>query len=223
MRYIYIYTKMDTVVQNDHITNAKIGSFSIGHGKDIDEIICINLETRPDKREFMLIEWKNYPFRFFTAKPHTNPVIGCSESHASVIKYAKENNFKRVLILEDDAKIVGNLETLPAFPSDFKILYLGGLCTHIFDWNFNNWVWGRFYCNHAYIVDASIFDEIIKVTTNCNVPYDHCIVDKINNNYKCYAIKIAHVIQNEGHSDIDNKYKWKDFKWPMPGEMFNIP
>jgi len=71
----------------------------------IDKIIYINLEKRTDRREQIEKELSDFdlPFERFNAilnQPDNSD--GCASSHLQVLKIAKENNYKNILILEDD-------------------------------------------------------------------------------------------------------------------------
>ncbi len=83
----------------------------------IDKIVYINLEHRTDRKELVEDELKNFDFPMdkvlrFNAIKHNNPALGCTISHYEVLKMAKKNNWKNVLILEDDFKMVVSKEEL---------------------------------------------------------------------------------------------------------------
>ncbi len=73
--------------------------------------------------------------------------IAVASSHKKMYQYIAENNFTKVLILEDDATPVENnlhylAETLQQVPADCELLFLG----HIFNNNFS--FWGRLKYYH---------------------------------------------------------------------------
>ena len=217
---------METIMHNEEIKNARIGPYLIGPGDDnINGIICINLINRPERRQKFIDHWKNYPYQFFTAIPHKNPTRGCFESHIGCIRYAKEQGWKNVLILEDDAIIVKDLNNVPKFPDGWDMVYLGGLCIHIKDWSQlnNNYVSGHVFACHAYIVNSKIFDEILEKSETWDKAIDAFYSDKIQGHHNTYMVKYPHIVQEEGWSDIDNKEKWKNFHWPVVGERWNNP
>lgn len=211
---------MQTQLLNDHQINAKIGTNIIG--KEISEIVCISLNSRPERQEKIKETLKNYPFRFYIAQLHENPARGCLESHINCIKYAKEKNLKNILILEDDAKLVDNLENLPEFPDDWQMIYFGGLCVNVIGYN-GEWIRGNFYCGHAYLISETLYDEIINNGWNYDGPLDHFYVKIMHDKCKAYSLKKSSIIQESGYSDIDKKNKWDNFKWPNVGEMFYVP
>lgn len=217
---------MDIVAHNQEIKNARIGPYLIGpNDNDINGIICINLINRPERRQQFMECWKNYPYYIFNAIPHKNPVKGCFESHIGCIKYAKEQGWKNVLILEDDAKIVKDLNDVPKFPTGWDMVYLGGLCIHIKDWSQlnNDYVSGHVFACHAYIVNSCIFDEILLKSETADKPIDAFYSDQIQGHHNTYMIKTSCIVQEAGWSDIDNKNKWENFKWPVVGERWHTP
>jgi len=74
----------------------------------IDKIIYINLDTRTDRNERILNEFKRLGFpeekiqRFSATSYQGCPNTGCLLSHASVLEMAYDMDLKNVLILEDD-------------------------------------------------------------------------------------------------------------------------
>lgn len=222
------------------IGKAKIGDLLIGI--DIPPIVVINLRTRQDRAITVINAMKQHdpvalPFIFYTAEPHDNPVRGCLESHINVVKWAKLKNYKSVCIFEDDFVIQHKLSSVPPFPHDWHMVYLGGLCTHIKEWGEeiprtnthdftgNKWIKGIFYCDHAYIINKNIFDKIIEEGWIYTQELDRFYTNVIHDapHYNIYMPYVQYVVQYAGWSDIDSKNKWKEFKWPNPGDMFNVP
>lgn len=215
---------IDEEIYNAHITDARIGNYIVG--KDIDAIVCINLETRKDRREHILNEFKNYPFRFYTAKLNKVPVIGCKESHINVIKWAKSMNYKNVLILEDDVSIVKDLTTISSLPIDWQMLYLGGLCVDIKSWPEVHakrpWIHGKVYCAHSYLIDYKIFDTIINFPMD-TTPIDELYVSQLHDKINTYISFEPLIIQRDDVSDLEGRHKWSNFKWPISGEKWLPP
>ena len=79
---------------------------------NISHIFYINLNRRVDR--CVEIEKQlngfNLSFERFSAIEHNMGSVGCSKSHISVLKLAKERGYKNVLILEDDFKFVVSKE-----------------------------------------------------------------------------------------------------------------
>ena len=73
----------------------------------------VNLERRPDrlvsiKNEMNYIGWD---YEYFKAVD-TNTHVGCSLSHIEILKLAKERNYDKVLIVEDDCSIMPYAKSL---------------------------------------------------------------------------------------------------------------
>jgi len=120
-----------------------------------DKIICINLDRRKDRwnhssKQFRKIGLKverysaidGNPMEWDHVRNKNNPlgskdtvfkgVAGCMASHVNIWKMAKENNWKNVLIIEDDCDFIPELqnifnERIKQVPSDWDLLYLGGI------------------------------------------------------------------------------------------------
>ncbi len=158
---------------------------------------------------------------------HNNPKRGCLESHINCIKYAKGKGLKNIMILEDDATIVRDLSTLPPFPKKWDMIYFGVLATKIIDLGsgIRPWVRGQFMCNHAYIVNNSVYDEIIEEGWKFNNgSIDDYLCQKLHHKYNAYAQIEPYIIQDIGFSDLDKKNKkWHNFEWPNIGEEWSMP
>ena len=121
-----------------------------------DMIYYINLEKDEDRNNnmlkyFALFDIKNYKriegsvvdvdlssipnsvYRNFNRKDenYIKNALGCRLSHLKCIADAKQNNYKRILIFEDDVQFSKNLDDLLLGNynnlHDFDMLYLGGL------------------------------------------------------------------------------------------------
>lgn len=74
---------------------------------NIDKIVYINLDKRPDRKQSIESQLGEYTLldkseRFAAIDYPKFGIYGCGMSHLSVIKDAKKNGYKNVLILEDD-------------------------------------------------------------------------------------------------------------------------
>jgi len=75
--------------------------------QNIDKVVYINLQKRPERRthiESVLSEYGIQADRF-EAIEHSYGLYGCGLSHLAVLKMARDNGWKNVLILEDDILI----------------------------------------------------------------------------------------------------------------------
>lgn len=83
-------------------------SATITSVNDIQNILYINLESRPDRKqmaisEFEKLGWASNP-TWFKAIKTASGAIGCTLSHIKCLEYAKQMNWTHVLICEDDIK-----------------------------------------------------------------------------------------------------------------------
>jgi glycosyl transferase family 25 len=72
--------------------------------KYIDRIIYINLDDRPDKKDYIESQLNalGVPYERFPGIYQRKNGLGCTKSHLGVQKLARERGYKNVLILEDD-------------------------------------------------------------------------------------------------------------------------
>lgn len=131
----------------------------------INKIVYINLDGREDRRQIMqkLFEEGKIPpekIQRFSAIKHEIGIIGCGMSHIGVLKLAKANNWKNVLIMEDDAEWVDfqtNYEKLEKLINEkFDVFMLGGFYSE----NTNLRVTNTFGA-HAYIVKNHYYDILL--------------------------------------------------------------
>ena len=170
-----------------------------------DKIICINLDNRTDRWQEVSEQFvragldgfvekysaiKNNPmgWKYVPDSPHSINRIkpkswpgaaGCMASHINIWKMAKANNWKNVLVIEDDCDFIENIQTLfnkqiKRVPTDWDILYFGGI---------HETKGGMF-------VPKTIAPNVLKckrlVTTTC-----YAIKDT------CYDLAINTVLENE--------------------------
>ncbi len=207
------------------------GSFQIGpetlrRGTRPATIACINLVSRPDRRERMERLLVDHPVYFHLARPHPNPQRGCLESHLEVIGWARSEGHEAVLVLEDDIEVVRDLGTLPPFPPDWDMVYLGGLCTQIYEGPRPGSVWvrGDVYCNHAYVIRQELYEEVLTEAWSYPEPsIDHFFVHQIHPRRRAYVPIDPFIVQRPGWSDVARRPKWHHFKWPRAGERFYSP
>lgn len=84
---------------------------------NISRVFYINLRKRPDRKEQIEEELKNYGLidnseRFEAIETNGFGILGCTQSHLATYKLAKERGYKNVLILEDDFYFVISKEEL---------------------------------------------------------------------------------------------------------------
>jgi hypothetical protein len=70
-----------------------------------DDIVCINMINRPDRREYASGVFEKYkiPARFYGASRHPKGgMYGCFDSHIQVVKEAYESGKETLFVFEDD-------------------------------------------------------------------------------------------------------------------------
>lgn len=150
-----------------------------------DDIVCINLDFRKDRREEAQNNFTklNIPAKFFTVKKHEKGGrYGCFDSHIKVLKYAQQNNYKNILVFEDDF--------MPTKGYDEKIM------NKAIEFMQNNQDWDIFYFGYSFINQnqQTIFtapnynDNIIiyKATLAHSLCYSKRGINKILNTYKSH-------------------------------------
>lgn len=163
----------------------------------------INLSSRQDRYvQFdQMIKQQNIGriMRYLVHPNPTDPAKGCADSHLSIIRQARLFGLKNVLIFEDDAMFVDNMESIiqPALqqlkdkPWDF--FYLGGrLIAPAKKVSPNLAKMIGAYCTHAYAVNHTMYDKILE--------YDHAhwkaidvfysMITRDFNSYICYPLAV---------------------------------
>lgn len=195
-----------------------------------DGMFCINLEERTDRWEQAQKEFDKLGIRdkvlHFPALKFDNGALGCRESHLSIIKKAKDEGLKNVLIFEDDVLVIDenivhlnkSLDQLK--DRDWDLFYLGAtvdpnvgrLVTHTPNLVKTNFA----YTTHAYAINHTMYDFILK-----EAPF-HPIIDVFYCRYivprqKTFIMNPMLCIQQEGYSNIENQHA--DYGWMV--EFFN--
>ncbi len=142
----------------------------------LDNIVCINLDSREDRWSECLKEFKNLNIEHlvqrYPAVSNKIGILGCTMSHVNCIKIAKEKKYKNVLILEDDVVfntdifhdvLIKTFNQLDSNNLKYDMLYLGanlrGHDNKLIDKNLAKIVSAK--TTHAYIINSSIYDYII--------------------------------------------------------------
>lgn len=138
----------------------------------LDKVIYINLDHREDRRKIMesFFEKGQIPLEKVVRFPAIKRIkgsLGCLESHTAALRMAKQNNWKNVLILEDDLEWLdfennySKLEELTKLPKWDVILLVG-------------WYWKyefpRIYdANNAgaYLVNTDYYDTLLQNRETC--------------------------------------------------------
>ena len=199
-----------------------------------DKVYCINLDRRPDRLENFKKEVEKYnlgEFERFSAydgkqlnltnnhnlKPGE---IGIIKSNLDIIKDAKKNNYKTILIIEDDCvfndEIINFEDYFNLLPIDWHMLYMGG--------NHNTHMGVRppliindkvvklhsTYSAHFVGIKSSVFDQIESLLEIGKQPLDVEYV-KLQKIFNCYSFTPALTSQLVNFSDIQESTT--DYNW----------
>jgi glycosyl transferase family 25 len=132
----------------------------------VDKVVYINLDHREDRRQIMarLFQEGQIPLEKvlrFPAIRHAVGIVGCAIGHIAILKRAKREGWKNVLILEDDLTWTPDfqtnytkLETLTKSPYD--VCMLGGLYMETTPPKIH-----IAFCTNAYIVNSHYYDTLL--------------------------------------------------------------
>jgi len=196
----------------------------------------LNLDYRPDRREKMekQLSKVNVNFDRFPAIDGTKielnkdfkGTITNSEtkqyatylSHYEMIKYAKENNWSNLIILEDDVTLCDDFDSRLDFfvnilPNDWKIAYLGFneqqdtklYQVNEFIFRVDN-VLGCF----GMIINGNFYEELLSIIERFKQPIDEIIKSYVQKKYSCYSFIPFFLYVNDDFSDIWNKHRVLD-------------
>ena len=179
--------------------------------------VCINLKTREDKRRVVQEELNKYNinYDFYTALNCKKPKLGCKLSHLQVISNAIKSKYKYVLILEDDVKFIIDPNTInfSTLPENWDMCYLGGTVYRILNKDHPQWYRVQCWTTHAYILNLTNKKLITEINNSIRTEdeIDKYYLTKIHPFFNCYMSNPMIAIQNDGLSDIENRYVNYDF------------
>jgi glycosyl transferase family 25 len=135
----------------------------------IDKVVYINLARRPDRNEHIKRVTQVFGDKVIRFDAIEAPsYIGCTLSHIGVLELASKNNWKNVLIMEDDAEWnefdmnYKRLETLASQPYD--VIMLGGVAVHKYP---NNKLISA-QTSAAYLVSSHYYSKLITIFKEAN-------------------------------------------------------
>lgn len=197
----------------------------------VDKIYIINLERRIDRFKKISAKLCKFKIEFerFNAVDGTNISIrdewiqclekgskitspgayGCLLSHLQIIKSAKQNNYKNILIFEDDIlfhkNFIKEISKLSYIPNDYALIYLGASqfknISNISAVNKNYYKANETYGTFAYIIRDTVYDVLIDVLEKkqFDIDFSLCIIQKLHN---CYVLWENVIIADLSSSDI---------------------
>ena len=213
------------IIINSKKTNNKIiNNFSnINNNFNINKIIYINLDKRTDIKIEIENELKNMSlvnYKRFTAIENRNGALGCSMSHLAVIKKAKKEGYKNVLVLEDDFEFIVNKEQ---FYNQINKLFQINYDVCLLSYNTPNLYSSEFpflykikdaQTTSGYIINSKYYDKLIEQweygvkmfeKTGDDTKYTCDQSWKVlqeKDNWYCFKLRIGK--QRKSYSDIQN-------------------
>ena len=176
--------------------------------KIVDGIFCVSLADRKDRRKKIRKHMKKrkLSFKFYDAIKNTkNPAKGCLQSHLNIIKRAKKQNLKAILIIEDDCFFIRK-PVLEQPPKDWDMLYLGGNLEEVLEKkDKDKWYKMRCWTTHSYLIKNTMYDTVINGLEKYEFEVDKYYCQEIHSKYNCYMCDPPVTKQLAGYSDIVKK------------------
>jgi len=195
--------------------------------KYFDAAFLINLSRREDRlkeAEAELQKWDLHGVERVeavdgnTLPPHRSLSLGAFglyHTHLKIIRYAKEQGMKSVLLMEDDIEFLPSILEFDAFmkevPADASLLYLGGhhvqRPTRVSERIVRN---TEVFTTHSFVIFGSIFDALLIDLENklsgINCQVDLYLSSVIQKNYPTYSFYPNITQQRASFSDIENRH-----------------
>lgn len=189
----------------------------------VDRIYCVNLDRRKDRWERSNEIFKNYNLtveRFVAIDGKElksnemklpSGVIGILRSDLAIIKNAKQNNYKNILIFEDDIEFSEDFnqkfdEYIKQIPEDWSFIYLGGNnkrpATMISE---NAKKIDLMYSAYAVIIRQNVYNELIEEISKEQKQVD-LIFASLQKKYPSYMIYPYLVWVRNDYSDINERF-----------------
>lgn len=196
-----------------------------------DDVYYINLDSRPDRKKLFEKRASIHDInaiRFPGIIPNKGEYVetddnrrkykvGCTLSHQSIVRSAKERGLKNVIIFEDDCVFFDNFkEKAKIYANELKdvdwdVFYFGGDPTNdcifitenlarMYDSDHD----GRFgvYCTHAYAINHTFFDEIIGADKTSLESIDTLLVNIFNSKTNIILGSEILAVQDKSFSDL---------------------
>jgi glycosyl transferase family 25 len=192
-KIFYINLNKD-VERNDYMIN-QFKEFGITNYERFEAIECTEV---PDKSL-----WRNFNKQ---DEKYVKGSVGCRESHVGILKLAKERDYKFVMILEDDVKILTNLNGILK-ENNFQIgmsdmIYFGGLLERHFR--------GQVVGAYAYAVRNTLFEDVIHMAIPSGMEIDNF-----------YAKIIQHMSYNNNTTGRYNAFMLRPANTIIVNQTFN--
>lgn len=160
--------------------------------------------TMPDEKElFVATEGSTFTFE---KSRRMRGHMGCWDSHRRLMEKIKDENNGITLILEDDCdfndKVFGISEYLKELPSDWDLLYLGGINQDAPEsYSEHLDIATNILQTHAYIIRDKFIPTLLETLTNHRWKVDLVFSEAIKKG-KCFICNPPIAVQRESYSDI---------------------
>ena len=192
-KIFYINLAKD-VNRNDNVL-AQFNRFDI---TNFERIEATSYTKIPDKKL-----WRNFNKK---DDKYILGQLGCRASHLEIVKIAKERNYKKILILEDDIKISKDpselLITNENILNDWNFLYFGG--------DIELFYRNQIVTTHAYALKNVVFDDILNLAVASGMEIDNF-----------YAKVMQHMSYNYNQSGMYNTRIIIPFNTIIQDDAFN--
>jgi len=188
----------------------------------VDFALYINLDHRLDRKQQIEDELNTVgiSYKRFDAIKHSMGCVGCSMSHLNILKYARDNKLKNILIFEDDFKFLVSKEE---FLNNIKLFFDMNIEWDVLMLSYNlteskpfNSLIQKVYSaqtTSGYMVNSCFYDKLIDtiessipnlINTNHHWIYaiDQAWKSLQGDNSNWYAFNTRIGYQRESYSDI---------------------
>jgi glycosyl transferase family 25 len=181
---------------------------------NIDKIIYINLLKRVDRKNEIENELNTFGLDYERFQAIETPgfgILGCGLSHLSVLKLAKERQYKNILILEDDFTFIVTKEE---FEKQLTMFFSSNIDYNVCMISYNlskktdseyDFLWKSLDVQTAsgYIINSNYYDKLIDLyewamplleQTKAHWLYANDVVWKkyqLNDNWYCFKTRIG--------------------------------
>ena len=143
---------------------------------EVDHIYCLYLEKNKERKKEVLKEFEkaNLKVEMFEGIHHAHANIGCLLGHVNIVKDAKKNGYKNILIFEDDVEIKAKFPININIPK-FDMFYFGywdfDNCSVPIDNNYDSTnninynLMRLFYCRstYSYIINEKSYPFVLRL------------------------------------------------------------
>lgn len=194
-----------------------------------EESFYINLDYREDRKALFEKRAKDIgisPIRFSGITPNEGEYqnlnanhkdsrrkwkVGCTLSHQSIVKIAKDKGLNNVLIFEDDCIFLDRfIDKATKCVNDLKennwdLIYFGGqpnqYAQHITD-NLGKIENGGIYSTHSYGINHTFYDKLLSISPNQVDTIDILYLNYSSNHRNLFVSKDLLTIQDITYSDL---------------------